>query len=68
MIEINGTYYAKDTIKAITKITNPWIDQPTFFSFSVKIIFGVDLSEEWLGFDTKENAEQSRKQLIEQLK
>ena len=68
MIEINGTYYAKDCIKSIgmvvekMKPNGQWIYQfeITLHVVNRGIIEGVIKAN-------KEQAEQSRKQLIEQL-
>jgi len=65
MIEINGTYYAKDTIKAIERAV--WHDEGTTWSFGIKIIIGNYITNEYMSFKDIDEAEQSRKQLVEQL-
>lgn len=67
MIEINGTYYAKDTIKIISKPFKSSIPNKEIYNVLVRIAFGNQSIEEWLDFNTIEQAEQSRKQLVEQL-
>ena len=63
-MEINGTWYAIDTIKALTKVT-----QVTFntYSYDVVIIIGGNRISEYFAFVTKELAEQSRNEIIKQL-
>ena len=62
-MEINGTWYARDTIKAVEKI----IDIKIRWEFAVKIIIGNNIITEYMTFDNEQAAEQSRKKLIEQL-
>ena len=62
-MEINGTWYARDTIKAVEKI----IETKLRWEFAVKIIIGNNIITEYMTFDNEQAAEQSRKKLIEQL-
>ena len=65
MIEINGTYYAKDTIKAIEKVVlKNYISK---CEFGIKIVIGAYITDEYLRFEDVDEAEQSRKQLVEKL-
>ena len=62
-MEINGTWYARDTIKAVEKI----IDIKIRWEFAVKIIIGNNITTEYMTFDNKGDAEYLRKKLIQQL-
>jgi len=69
MIEINGTYYAKDCIKAICSVKED-TENPKLiglFYFEVKIALGNWVFSEMVNRYSEHLAEQSRKQLIEQL-
>ena len=65
MIEINGTYYAKDTIKAIERVVLKNFSPK--YEFGIKILIGVHITNEYLLFEDIDEAEQSRKQLVDKL-
>lgn len=69
MIEINGTYYAKNSIKAICKVLQEKHNGKlkNVFYFEIKIALGNYVYSEIEKHDSLDSAEQSRKQLIEQL-
>lgn len=63
-MELNGTWYAIDTIKVVEKVIQATFN--TYF-YNVVIIIGGNRISEYFAFATKELAEQSRKELIKQL-
>lgn len=64
-MEINGTWYARDCIKSVGKVDiYPYLRRKVWFK--IIIILG-EMVSEGMFFDTQEQAEQSRKELIEQL-
>lgn len=65
-MEINGTWYAKDSIKRVGKVYVYENPNRIFFSIGIYLNANSSTTEE-LRFDNLEEAEQSRKQLIEQL-
>lgn len=68
MIEINGTYYAKDCIKVIEKVLHTRKELKTLaYYFQVIIVIGEINRGEIIYLETEAEAEQSRKQIIEQL-
>lgn len=63
-MELNGTWYARDCIKAVGKVE--YYEPLRAFYFEVTIVLYEKKSEK-IFFKSDEEAEQSRKQLIEQL-
>ena len=63
-MELNGTWYAIDTIKVVEKVTQVTLNT---YSYDVVIIIGGNRTREYFAFVTKELAEQSRKKIIKQL-
>jgi hypothetical protein len=63
-MEINGTWYARDTIKQIENIKRNHMGG---YYYDFWISFAGKSYKERLIFDTEEQAEQSRKELIKQL-
>ena len=67
-MEINGTWYSIDCIKVVGLIQFAMKFNYTQKAFyNIGIVLGTQTSFEMITFDNKGQAEQSRKELIEQL-